>query len=84
MNYLRLFESFQDQLTGVYSTATLIIALIFILWLINFTVTIVTRIFSLGKTIGGFYRNYLHRYFRPLIFTTLNIIPGINTTKKVS
>ncbi|KGG15104.1 MULTISPECIES: hypothetical protein [unclassified Prochlorococcus] len=79
-SYLRLFEPIQDQLSGVYSTATLIISILLILWVLNFVVGLIMKIFSLGKTIGGFYRGFLHRYVRIFIYSFLNLFPK----KKVS
>ena len=74
-SYLKLFDPLQEQLSGVYSTATLIISILLILWAIHFTVGLITKIFSLGKSIGKFYRSFLHRYIRMFIFSFLNLFP---------
>ncbi len=71
--YLKLFEPVQEQLSGVYSTATLVISILLVLWALNFIVGLITKIFSLGKTIGTFYRNFIHRYLRILIYSLLNL-----------
>ena len=77
-SYIKLVEPFQQQLTGVYSTATLIISALLILWIVNLVIALTTRTYTLGKTIGGFYRRFLHRYIRILIFSILNIFPNNN------
>ncbi len=71
--YFKFFQLFQDQLSGVYSTATLIISILLVIWVLNFTIGLVIRIFSLGKSIGNFYRSFLHRYIRIFIFSIINL-----------
>ncbi len=70
---LRFVDPIQDQLSGVYSTATLVISVLLILWILNFTITLITRTFTVGKAVGGFYRNYLHRYIRAVITNFINL-----------
>ena len=67
-NYLKFLEPLQDQLSGFYSTTTLVITLVAILWILNFIFSLILRIFLLGKSIGSFYRAYVHKYLRNLIF----------------
>ena len=77
-SYIKLIEPFQQQLTGVYSTATLIISALLILWIINLMIALTTRTYTLGKTIGIFYRRFIHRYIRILIISILNILTNKN------
>ncbi len=73
-SYLKFIEPIQDQLSGVYSTATLLISIFLILWFLNFVITLISRIFIIGKTVGGFYRSYVHKYIRSIIFNITNLI----------
>ena len=79
-NYLRLFEPIQDQLSGVYSTATLLITILLILWVINLVVGLTTRIYFLGRSIGSFYRRFIHRYIRIFILSLINLFPKKSMT----
>jgi len=74
-SYLKLLSPFQEQLSGVYSTATLVISILLVLWILNFVVGLITKIFSLGKTIGTFYRGFVHRYIRIMIYSFINLFP---------
>ena len=67
--YFKLFEPLQEQLSGVYSTATLVITILLALWVLNFVVSLIMRIFSFGKSIGTFYRSFFDRYVRILIYS---------------
>jgi len=78
--YLKLFEPIQDQLSGVYSTATLVISILLLLWALNLIIGLITRIFSLGKSIGSFYRSFIHRYVRIIILSLMNLFPNKKTT----
>ena len=71
--YLKLLGPVQEQLSGVYSTATLVISILLILWVLNFVVGLIAKIFSLGKSIGSFYRAFIHRYIRILIYSVANL-----------
>ncbi|WP_269623109.1 hypothetical protein [Prochlorococcus marinus] len=71
--YLKLLEPLQQQLSGVYSTATLIITILLILWVINIVLGFISRVFALGKTFGTIYRKFFHKYLRAFIYTILNI-----------
>ncbi len=79
-SYLRLFEPIQDQLSGVYSTATLVISILLLLWVLNLIIGLITRIFSLGKSIGSFYRSFIHRYVRIIILSFMNLFPDRKIT----
>ena len=72
-SYSKLIEPFQEQLTGVYSTATLIISVLLILWIINLVIGFTTKIYSFGKNIGLFYRNFIHRYIRIFFYSLFNL-----------
>ena len=74
-DYLQFLEPIQDQLDKVYSIASLAITVLIGLWLFNFIVGLIQRTYSVGKAIGGFYRNYFHRYIRKALL-------GILTTFK--
>ncbi len=76
--YLKLLEPLQEQLSGVYSTATLVISILIILWAINFIVGLISRIYSIGKSVGSFYRSFIHRYIRIFIYGIFNLIPKNN------
>ena len=64
VNYLQFLEPMQDQFTRVYSTLSGIIAVILILWAVNFIAGLIQRTYKTGKAFGGFYRNYLHKHVR--------------------
>ncbi len=74
-SYLKFLSPIQDQLSGFYSTATLLITLLFILWVFNFFFSLIFKIFAFGKTIGSIYRNYIHKYIRFLIFSMAYLVP---------
>ena len=71
-DYLQFLEPIQEQLNKVYSIASLAITVLIGLWLFNFIVGLIQRIYSVGKAIGGFYRNYFHKYLRKAIIGVLN------------
>ena len=66
-DYLQFLEPIQEQLNKVYSIASLALTVLICLWLFNFMVGLIQRIYSVGKAIGGFYRNYFHKYIRKAI-----------------
>jgi len=76
--YLKLLEPLQDQLSGVYSTATLVISVLVLLWAINFVVGLISKIYTLGKSVGVFYRSFIHRYIRILLYSIFNLLPKNN------
>ncbi len=67
VNYLQFLEPMQDQFTRIYSALSGVIAVILVIWLLNFVATLIQRTYGIGKAFGGFYRNYLHRYIKVLI-----------------
>ena len=71
-DYLQFLEPIQEQLNKVYSIASLALTVLICLWLFNFIVGLIQRTYSVGKAIGGFYRNYFHRYIRKSIIAILN------------
>ena len=71
-DYLQFLEPIQEQLNKVYSIASLAITVLIGLWLFNFIVGLIQRTYSVGKAIGGFYRNYFHKYLRKAIIGVLN------------
>ena len=71
-DYLQFLEPIQEQLNKVYSIASLALTVLICLWLFNFIVGLIQRIYSVGKAIGGFYRNYFHKYIRKAIIGILN------------
>ncbi|MBW3041660.1 hypothetical protein DNJ73_03415 [Prochlorococcus marinus XMU1408] len=71
--YLQFLEPIQDQLNKVYSIASLGLTVLICLWLFNFIVGLIQRTYSVGKAIGSFYRNYIHKYIRRVIIGTFNI-----------
>ena len=72
-DYLQFLEPIQDQLNKVYSIASLALTVLICLWLFNFIVGLIQRTYSVGKAIGGFYRNYFHRYLRKAMIGIFNI-----------
>ena len=72
-DYLQFLEPIQEQLNKVYSIASLAFTVLICLWLFNFIVGLIQRIYSVGKAIGGFYRNYFHKYIRKAIIGVLDI-----------
>ncbi len=77
-SYFKLLEPLQEQLSGVYSTATLVISILLLLWALNFVVGLITKIYAIGKSVGRFYRSFIHRYIRIFIYSVLNLIPSKN------
>tara|TARA_Y100001968_G_C19165782_1_gene623126 strand:+ start:453 stop:707 length:255 start_codon:yes stop_codon:yes gene_type:complete len=71
-DYLQFLEPIQEQLNKVYSVASLAITVLIALWLFNFIVGLIQRTYSVGKAIGGFYRNYFHKYIRKAIIGIIN------------
>ena len=71
-DYLQFLEPIQEQLNKVYSIASLALTVLIFLWLFNFIVGLIQRIYSVGKAIGGFYRNYFHKYLRKAIIGVLD------------
>ena len=71
-DYLQFLDPIQEQLTKIYSIASLALTVLIVLWLFNFVVGLIQRTFSVGKAIGSFYRNYFHKYLRKLILSILN------------
>ena len=71
-DYLQFLEPIQEQLDKVYSIASLAITVLICLWLFNFIVGLIQRTYSVGKAIGGFYRNYFHTYIRKAIIGIMN------------
>ena len=71
-DYLQFLEPIQEQLNKVYSIASLAITVLICLWLFNFIVGLIQRTYSVGKAIGGFYRNYFHKYLRKAFIGVLN------------
>ena len=72
-DYLQFLEPIQEQLNKVYSIASLALTVLICLWLFNFIVGLIQRTYSVGKALGGFYRNYFHKYLRKAIISILNI-----------
>ncbi len=72
-DYLQFLEPIQEQLNKVYSIASLALTILICLWLFNFIVGLIQRTYSVGKAIGGFYRNYFHKYLRKAIINGMNM-----------
>ena len=71
-DYLQFLEPIQEQLNKVYSIASLAITVLLCLWLFNFIVGLIQRTYSVGKAIGGLYRNYFHKFIRRAILGVFN------------
>ena len=71
-DYLQFLQPIQEQLNKVYSIASLALTVLICLWLFNFLIGLIQRTYSVGKAIGGFYRNYFHKYLRKAIIGVLN------------
>ena len=71
-DYLQFLEPIQEQLNKFYSIASLALTVLIGLWLFNFIVGLIQRTYSVGKALGGFYRNYFHKYLRNAIVGVLN------------
>ena len=80
-DYLQFLEPIKEQLDKVYSIASLALTVLICLWLFNFIVGLIQRTYSVGKAIGGFYRNYFHKYLRKAIIGVLNTFS--NPTKAI-
>ncbi len=70
--YLQFLEPIQVQLNKVYSITSLALTVLICLWLFNFIVGLIQRTYSVGKAIGSFYRNYVHKYIIKVIIGVLN------------
>ena len=70
--YLQFLEPIQEQLNKFYSVASLALTVLICLWLFNFIVGLIQRIYSVGKAIGGFYRNYFHKFLRKAFIGVLD------------
>ncbi|KGG11821.1 hypothetical protein EV10_1181 [Prochlorococcus marinus str. SS51] len=75
-------DPLQQQLSGVYSTATLIISILLLLWAVNFILGLISKIFVLGKSVGTFYRSFIHRYIRILIYSFLGLFTNKSLREK--
>ena len=69
---LQFLEPIQEQLNKVYSITSLALTVLICLWLFNFIVGLIQRTYTVGKAIGGFYRNYFHKYIRKAILGVLS------------
>ncbi len=63
-NLLDLLGPFREQVVQFYSIASVILSLIFILWVFNLVSTFIHRTYLLGKAFGHLYRNYIHRILK--------------------
>jgi len=72
-DYLQFLEPIQEQLNKVTSIAFLALTVLTFLWLYNFIVGLIQKTYSMGKGIGGFYRNYFHKYLRKAIIGVMNV-----------
>ncbi len=72
-DYLQFLEPIQEQLNKFYSIASLALTVLICLWLFNFIVGLIQRTYSVGKAIGGFYRNYFHKYIRRTVIGIINV-----------
>ena len=73
-DYVQFLDPIQEQLNKVYSIASLALTVLICLWLFNFIVGLIQRTYSVGKAIGGFYRNYFHIYIRKAIIGIMNTL----------
>ena len=73
-DYVQFLDPIQEQLNKVYSIASLALTVLISLWLFNFIVGLIQRTYSVGKAIGGFYRNYFHIYIRKAIIGIMNTL----------
>ena len=80
INYLQFLEPMQEQVSRVYSTVSGILAVILIVWAINFIAGLIQKTYGLGVLIGKFYRNYLHKYIRSIVLNILSLF-NFNSTK---
>ncbi len=71
-DYLQFLEPIQEQLNKIYSITSLALTVLICLWLFNFIVGLIQRTYSVGKALGGFYRNYFHKYLRNAIIGVIN------------
>ena len=72
-DYLQFLEPIQEQLNKVTSIAFLALTVLTFLWLYNFIVGLIQKTYSMGKGIGGFYRNYFHKSLRKAIIGVMNL-----------
>ena len=80
VNFLDFLEPIQNHFTRLYSTASEIIVVLLILWVLNFVAGLVQKTFSIGKACGGFYRAYLHRHFKAALLWFLGLFNRLDRT----
>ncbi len=64
LHYFHFLEPLQDHVTKVYSTTSEIIVIFLVFWTLNFIAGLIQRTYATGLAFGGFYRKYLHKYFK--------------------
>ena len=79
-DYLQFLDPIKEQLNKVYSIASLALTDLICLWLFNFIVGLIQRTYSVGKALGGVYRNYFHKYLRQAIMGVLNTFKKTTNT----
>ena len=84
VNYLQFLEPMQDQFTKIYSSLSGIIAVILVLWVINFVAALIQRTYATGKAFGSFYRNYVHRSLKGSILKILSLFKSYGSESTAS
>mgnify|MGYP007063458949 CR=1 FL=1 len=86
LNYWQFLEPMQDQFTRIYSAMSGIIAVILVLWVLNLIAGLIQRTFAIGKSLGSFYRRYLHSYLKTIAVKFFSMVRnnGIESTVQAS
>ena len=73
INYLTFLEPIQDKFEMTFSTLSGVLLVLFLLWMINFIVSLIQKTYLTGKAIGSFYRNYIHFSLKLIVVRIINL-----------
>ena len=62
-NLLEILGPFKDQVEHFYSISSLVISIVFILWVFNLVAGFIHKTYLLGRTFGIIYKKYIHNFF---------------------
>jgi len=72
-DFFPFLDPMQEQFSRIFSIFSGALVIIICLWMLNFIIGLIQRIYSIGKAIGTFYRNYLHGYLQSIIRQSLTV-----------
>ena len=80
VNYLQFLEPVQEHFTKVYSTASVVITVLVVLWCLNFIAGLIQRTYMTGRAFGHFYRHYLHKHIKGSVVKCVSLFRREETT----